>query len=171
MTEKIKSIDGLRVVLCLFVFLFHCEFFLNDTPIYEHFLFAGGTMAVCFFFVISGFVIGIKKNDYDSKISIVSGNNERIKHKFKKPYLFHILSLIIYLPLYFYIKGKIELVALPKIAINALLLQSWIPISGVYLGFNSVSWYLSTLLFLTVFEPVILNLVNMIKTNTRVNAP
>lgn len=131
MTEKIKSIDGLRVVLCLLVFIFHCEFYLNDTSIYKHFLFAGGSMSVCFFFVISGFVIGIKKNDYDSKISTISGTKERIKRKFRKPYIFHILSLIIYLPLYFYIKGKIELMAFPKIAINALLLQSWIPISGV----------------------------------------
>lgn len=167
MPEKIKSIDGLRVVLCVFVFLFHCEFYLNHTPIYDHFLFAGGSMAVSFFFVISGFVIGIKKNDYDSKSSTFSGNKERIKHKFKKPYLFHILSLIVYLPLYFYIKGEIELAFFPKIAINALLLQSWIPIPGAYLGFNGVSWYLSTLLFLTLFEPVILKLVNMIKTNTK----
>lgn len=43
--------------------------------------------------------------------------------------------------------------------INALLLQSWIPISSVYFSFNSASWYLADTLFFSLMFPMLIKLI------------
>lgn len=50
-----------------------------------------------------------------------------------------------------------------KLAVNVLLLQSWVPMGSVYFSFNAVSWYLSVMMFLLLVSSCVLYRLNYIK--------
>ena len=157
----INSIQGLRVIGMLFIFFYHCNY-MNEgklSNLYNTF-FYDGYFAVTFFFIISGFLT------YRSMSKQVSDNIYKdsiifIKRKLKGVYLLHILTLI-----YFILKEmqygnniKRMILSIP----NALLIQSFIPIKSIYLGFNGVSWFLSSLMFCYCISIFLVKLVRKIK--------
>lgn len=84
-------------------------------------------------------------------------------NKLSKFYIFHICFLILQIPLsysYFLKEGK---EAIFSFIINIFLLQSWFPNKKIWLGFNGVSWYLSTLIFLIAITPLLYLFSNYIK--------
>lgn len=163
---QIKSLQGLRIILFIIILCFHGgEMYPNKTIIFKNFFWGGGTLAVTYFFVLSGFVIGIN-NDY--QIKTIKDYKNYIKHKVGKLYLYHIIFLFLQLPLShsYFAKG---LKALISLLLNICLLQSWIPDNEIWLGFNGPSWYLSTLIFLIAVTPLIYKLSKYIEKLRRYN--
>ena len=137
----IKSLTSLRGIFILFIFFHHC---LN---LYT----GGGTMAVSFFFVLGGFglTLGYKNRVIASEFSYKQYLSKRII----KFYPLHWICLLASLP---FALLSFSFIQIPVFAINASLLQSWIPIKEVYFSYNAVSWYLANTLFFAVVFPLLL---------------
>lgn len=134
-TVTLNSLSFLRIVFMFLIFLEHYPM----TPLRV------GSKAVCFFFVLSGFVLSY---GYGRKLQTMTYKNFIIG-RVCKLYPLHWLLL----PIGFYInRGYIEQTWY-FIPANFLLLQSWIPDSNSYYSGNGLSWFLSTTLFLYIVFP------------------
>ena len=156
--NKILSIQGLRAMMFLLIFFFHSDLYLEQYSIFTQFLVGGGTLAVSVFFVLSGFVAGLSNKTINSFQNYVC----YIKMKVGKFYLYHIVFLVLAIPLSYYfflheIKGKISLV------LDMFLLQSWVSDSTVWRSYNGLAWYLSTLLFCYIVMPIAQKLFDKMK--------
>lgn len=137
----IKSLTSLRGIFILFIFFHHC---LELYP-------GGGTMAVAFFFVLGGFSMSI---GYKDRISNQNFNYKQyLIRRCGKFYPLHWMCLLATLPFFILSFTWIDI---PILAVNAALLQSWIPVYDVYFSFNAVSWYLADTMFFAVVFPFIL---------------
>lgn len=130
----IKSLQGLRVVAMLTIFLYHTSVIPN----------AG--FPVTFFFILSGFVIYLNYNNRYVNVDIKASVNFMMK-RIKKIYLLHIIMLI------FSIFIKYEEISvyslaefIPRLLANVLLIQSFIPKRSYYFCFNNLAWFLSSLM-------------------------
>lgn len=140
----IKSLQSLRFVFALMIFFHH--FPVNGEGLFE----AGGTCGVSFFLILSGFVMSA---GYGDKVSRQDFNyhNFLIK-RIIRLYPLHIICLFVAAALAL-IAGSFSVKDIALLGINALLLQSWIPIRGVYFSFNAVSWCLADLVFFYALFP------------------
>lgn len=136
----IKSLTSLRGIFILFIFFHHC---LNLYP-------GGGSMAVTFFFVLGGFAMTLGYKD--RVLSPDFGYKQFLTKRFIKFYPLHWLCIIAVMPL---LASSFGWKQIPILALNATLLQTWIPIKGVYFSFNAVSWYLADTVFFAVVFPFI----------------
>lgn len=137
----IKSLTSLRGIFILFIFFHHC------LDLYT----GGGTMAVSFFFVLGGFglTLGYKNRVIASDFSYKQYLTKRII----KFYPLHWICLLASLP---FALLSFSFIQIPVFAINASLLQTWIPIKGVYFSYNAVSWYLANTMFFAAVFPFLL---------------
>lgn len=137
----IKSLTSLRGIFILFIFFHHCLDLFTG----------GGTMAVSFFFVLGGFglTLGYKNRVIASDFCYKQYLTKRII----KFYPLHWICLIASLP---FALLSFSFIQIPVFAINASLLQTWIPIKGVYFSYNAVSWYLANTMFFAVVFPFLL---------------
>lgn len=133
----IKSLTSLRGIFILFIFFHHC---MNLYP-------GGGSMAVTFFFVLGGFsmTIGYKDRLLRPEFSY----RQYITRRNIKFYPLHWLCLLLALPMS-WASFKV-----PTFFLNALLLQTWVPVRSVYFSFNQVSWYLADTMFFAVMFPLL----------------
>ena len=137
----IKSLTSLRGIFILFIFFHHC---LSLYP-------GGGSMAVTFFFMLGGFAmtLGYKgkivSKDFDYK--------QYLTRRCIKFYPLHLLCILAVMPLAFLSFTWLDV---PKLALNAVLLQTWVPIQKWYFSFNWVSWYLANTMFFAVVFPFVL---------------
>lgn len=137
----IYSLQGLRVLAMLAIFLFHASLLPN------------GIFPVTFFFILSGFVLYL---NYSTKInsSSILENFKWGINKIKKMYPIHIIALIISI-----IIRWDWIVTQPfrelnfKAIINITLMQGIVVISDYSLTFNGASWYLSILFICYLFIP------------------
>lgn len=131
------SLSLFRIIFIFLIFMEHYP----SSP-----LRVGGE-AVCFFFVLSGFVLSY---GYGHKIS-----NREITYKdfllgrMIKVYPLHWLTL----PIGFWITRNAFLQTAPYLPANVLLLQSLIPNRLSYFSGNGVSWFLSTTVLLYMLFP------------------
>lgn len=145
----IASLHSLRFVFAVMIFLHHY------VVAGEGLFYAGGTCGVSFFMILSGFVMSA---GYGSKV--VSAD-----FKFKDFYLKRLIRLY---PLHlFCLLGFVVLrvSALSasgyiKLLPNLALLQSWIPMKGIYFSGNAVSWCLSDMLFFYAMFPLLSRFLN-----------
>lgn len=136
----IKSLTSLRGIFILFIFLHHC---LNLYP-------GGGTMGVAFFFVLGGFSMTL---GYREKLFRPDFNyRQYVTKRCVKFYPMHWLCLLASMPLALIPFLK---VLIPAFFVNAVLLQTWIPIRPIYFSFNLVSWYLANTMFFAVMFPLV----------------
>lgn len=136
----INSLTSLRGIFILFIFFHHC---LN---LYD----GGGTMAVAFFFVLGGFAMTL---GYEKRVSSREFDyKDYLFRRFIKFYPLHWLCLFTVLPLALWNFNWIDI---PVFFINAVLLQTWIPVQGIYFSFNSVSWYLANTIFFAALFPFV----------------
>lgn len=136
----IKSLTSLRGIFILSIFFHHC---LN---LYD----GGGTMAVAFFFVLGGFAMTL---GYEKRVSSREFDyKDYLFRRFIKFYPLHWLCLFTVLPLALWNFNWIDI---PVFFINAVLLQTWIPVQGIYFSFNSVSWYLANTIFFAALFPFV----------------
>lgn len=147
----IKSLTSLRGIFILFIFLHHCR----------HLYVGGGTMAVAFFFVLGGFSMAI---GYKERAMHPGFNYKNyLTRRCIKFYPLHWLCLLASLPLV-----SFSLLKVPVFFVNAALLQSLVPVKGVYFSFNMVSWYLANTMFFSVFFPFIFRIIVRASTKKRI---
>lgn len=136
---RIKELTPLRFVLIMMIFFHHSINYAG-----------GGSAAVAFFFVLSGFCMMLGYKDVVLREDFSYSNY--LKRRITRIYPLHWITLFVVL-LLFFIGG--DAISLKKLALNGLLLQSWVPVSNVYFSYNDVSWYLSTGLFSMLLFPML----------------
>ena len=128
----IATLQSLRFVFVMLIFLSHFGY-KEITP-----LDAGGDCGVAFFFLLSGYLLSI---GYGKRISDGTFHFAAyMKRRIMKFYPLHLLCLVGILVIS---HSAIDL----RVVLNVLLLQSWVPDSFYYFSCNSVSWFLSSLMF------------------------
>lgn len=147
---KVRSLQGLRGIAILLIFISHYPFLRNAAG--GNALGWAGALGVELFIMLSGY-LSARQND----ASVLVRGAGYFKQKIAKFYPLHIFTLACALPF------SLGLLFLDrhfntwiKLGLNALLLQSWVPIENVYFSFNLVSWYLSTNAFFILVGPVVL---------------
>lgn len=142
----IKSLQSWRFIFALMIFLHH--FPVDGKGLFE----AGGSCGVSFFLILSGFVMSA---GYAEKVGGKEFNyGNYLKKRLARIYPLHLLCLLIAAAI-LVAAGNFGAKDCAIFGINAALMQSWIPLSGVYFSFNAVSWCLSDLLFFyMVFPPL-----------------
>jgi len=108
-----------------------------------------GGFGVTFFLVLSGFVLPLGYR----RLTAWSDVLRFLWNRIIRIYPLHIVLLAIALVPYWYWKAPLDHEAL---ILNIFLVQSWIGPEEIYFSYNSVSWFLSTLLFCYVVFAVIL---------------
>ena len=142
----IKELTSLRFILILVIFFHHV---LPNYP-------GGGDMGVACFFVLSGFCYAL---GYGRKVKAADFDYRGfIKSRLVKFYPLHWITLLIAIPISLYLGLGWKNGAV--LGINALLLQSWFPLSSVYYSFNGVSWFLSDMVFLVAVFPFLSRLLD-----------
>lgn len=135
----IKELTSLRFILILVIFFHHA------LPSYP----GGGDMSVACFFVLSGFCYAL---GYGRKVKAADFDYRGfIKSRLAKFYPLHWITLLIAIPISLHLGLGWKNGAV--LGINALLQQSWFPLSSVYYSFNGVSWFLSDMVFLVAVFP------------------
>jgi len=147
MKQKMNSIQALRAIACLVVFLNHC--YIGNIV----------TWGVSVFFVMSGFLMASRHSGSSLALSLSPVKCLCFSWaRIKKLYPLYIITLLPILVLN--IIGKLvaysdESVShiVKELFFSALLIQSWLP--NYCMSFNGVAWYLSTAFFLYFCFPYI----------------
>ena len=142
--EKILSVQGLRTIAYIGIFL-------NHTYIVKT-----GFWGVSVFIILSGFMMTLSYFQHDMQFNVKSRFLLSI-NKIKKLYPLHVVTLLVALILDL-IKGDLRLngVCLAKVLLGLSLTQAWIPSRGYYFSLNGVSWYLSVCILLYFLFPTVL---------------
>lgn len=141
----IKSLTSLRGIFILFIFFHHC---LELYP-------GGGSMAVAFFFILSGFSLTLGYRD-----KIVGGEfnyRQYLLRRCIKFYPLHWMCLVASVPL---VITSLSFADMPVFLLNAALLQTFVPVKDIYFSFNAVSWYLADTLFFALLFPFLFTYIN-----------
>ena len=142
--DKILSFQGLRGFAIILIMLSHCYFISNSYN--QNALIYFGAYGVELFIVLSGY---LAYYNY-----LLGKRNSSIIRKVKKFFPLHIVTFLWSLPLSLYVFTNGEyLKAIVKIITNLLLINAWIPKADFYFSFNSVSWYLTLVIFFIVIKP------------------
>ena len=143
----IETLQGCRIIFIFLIFMSHFTW-----PGIEEFCF-GGECGVSFFFMLSGFVLchahgkEVRERKFSSKKFVV--------RQLTKLYPLHIATMLA--AMLIGIKAQVY----PEwhsLLLNVLLLQSWIPDPETYFAYNSVSWFLSDIMFFYLMFPFLVNI-------------
>lgn len=147
-TYMIDSIQALRAIAFIGIFLWHAE-----TGIIK----GTGNWGVCIFFILSGFLLGMKNQNnsfFEEKISLKNCFAFAIK-RISKLYIVYVLMIVAAVPFEVLRFEKNISGLLSRLICNILLIQSWIPDETFYWSFNWAAWFLSDYFFLVLFFPVL----------------
>jgi len=144
--QRINSLQGLRAILFVLIFTFHTSMIgnISESLIYINFFKGGGAEAVAFFFVLSGFIEALHQRN---EVPDIKNITRLCIAKVKKFYGLHVFFLLAVIPTVIISVVKAPLQAGGRMIINLLLLQSWFPDEQIWLSYNSVTWFISTLAF------------------------
>lgn len=159
--QRIKSLDAVRAMAALSVFLYHLVRALpeKDGVLYLFCSTALGPWGVSVFFVLSGFVLSYSYWNRAPNTTLKSSFNFMIG-KMSKLYPLYILMLIVGLSASIVNAERSIAEILISFIVSVPLLQSWFP--NDFHTINTVAWFLSTLMFLQFCFPVILKFVKRI---------
>lgn len=148
--RRLNSLQGLRAVAFMGIFLGHCG------------IGSGGGMGVSVFLVLSGFLMIYNYYQKDDMKCGILYNIKFSANKIKKLYPLHLIMIIPMLALSSigYIKSGEYIACIsdifPKLLADVSLIQAWIPIRSFYFAFNGVAWFLSVCAFLYFIFPYLL---------------
>lgn len=163
--RRVTQLEGLRFIMCCIIILSHLEF-LGELglfgKIYNRF-FHNATMAVDYFFILSGFGIYLSNKRPDGGLA----NNIKFAiNKIKKIYPFYILSLIMGIVWIFLSMDDINikniLINTGYVLIDLSLLQSLTGMIEVSHSVNGVCWFLSSIFICYMLCPIFLKIMNRI---------
>lgn len=143
-----NSLQSLRFVFALMIFFHHI------TDVGGNSIFpAGGACAVSFFFMLSGFILSMVYGE-----RVLDGTFDYstfLVKRVSKIYPIHLLCLVVWVIVVIDL-SCLNLNRLCRLMPNFLLLQSWIPDSGLYFSGNPLSWFLSDMIFLYIIFPYLI---------------
>ena len=134
----LHSLISLRFIAAIFIFIHHLSYPNGFGPI-----------AVTFFFVLSGFIMGFKYCGKFNTITIPILKSFYFK-RFIKIYPLQILTFLISLPILLFIDFKTNVF---YALCNLFLIHSYFPIGIQVFSFNSVAWFLSDIMFFYFISP------------------
>ena len=154
----IKSLNALRFVFALMVFLSHLNYIIPATNRFWSFcyryIFREGYVGVSFFFMLSGYILAYRYIDTiaDKSFSFKTFLSRRLARIVPMYYV----GLLIALPLSYgeFLDGD-RVFYFKKLIANLFLGQSLIPISDYYFSFNGVSWSVATELIFYLCFPIL----------------
>ena len=152
MKKRIDSLEALRALACIAMFLFHGGINIS------------GAGAACVFFMLSGFTLSLSELHRDTYTNPGAlGSALAAIKRIRRLYALHIVCLLPVLALnLFEMSRGLSYVSpadlVKRLIASILLLQSWVPDSSVAVSFNGVAWFLSTLLFLYFCFPFVFGL-------------
>ena len=150
MKKQIESLQVLRAIAFLEIFLGHCRI-----------TFFTGAFGVSIFIVLSGFCMALNYLPKADKISLSPVRN--IKYallKIKKLYGLHLVMLV---AAFLLAQMPTSVDAIKRLVMDVLLVQSLSPHSADFFSYNGVAWYLSTYLFICIFSLYIIKLISKCK--------
>ncbi len=150
--QKIKPIQGLRIIFCIFAFTFHASGILSCREnllggIFED----GGKLSLTGFLIISGFLDTYLRDSTKENYGIYAEIKYKTVKFFKKYYPVHLLFLALAIPFTLWsviLKQKTLFRFIAELLAGITLTQSLIPVDSFFLSLNDVSWYLSAYLFM-----------------------
>ena len=158
--HKFVSFQSLRLFAFLVIFMLHAGKY-RIVPFED-----SGRYAVVFFIMLSGFLYGFYRNNYQLKDFYLF-----IKKKILKIWPLYLLSIIMIIPLTGIFQTDFSFQALwpwcTKLFLNVFMLQSWIPNFGVVYSFNYVGWFISVYIFLILLTLPILTIIQKIAYNKK----
>lgn len=152
-TGRLPALTALRFLAALAVLFSHLVFLGKlDNPLrpVAETLFREGFTGVTFFFVLSGFILAHTYQD-----PLAAGRISRRRYFLLRMARIYPLHLLTAVP---FVAGALSRhgpEAVPGIAVNLALLQSWVPASNTYFSLNVVSWSLSNELFFYACFPLL----------------
>lgn len=158
-----KSFQGLRWLAAVMVFICHTDYLYNAG--HQELLDGLGPFAVVIFFTLSGF---LAQKNYEERSIDANGNVSLSRQCFnsfikavKAYFPIHLFTLLISAVIrynsFIVTPGKTIIIFI----LNLLLLHSWAP--QTYGSFNSISWYVSIMLFVMTISPVLVRLIKRIR--------
>jgi len=148
---KRDSLQALRGLAFAGIFLGHFYYF-GWTPV-----------SVSVFFILSGFLLTVKKNSSYESYSLADSFKEALR-RISKLYPLHIIMMLVSIPFVIYRAGGVHLSDLMiKIGCNVLLIQSLVPSADINASLNGVSWFLSTLFVLYILFPFLYRMFKKIR--------
>ena len=159
----IKSIQGLRALAIICIFLNHTSVFISEDTILMQKIFGNlGALGVYIFIILSGFLSIISYYNKDLDVSF-RGCIKFTWTKVKKLYLLHIITFIVTL----IVKWDILIQEPFRIPIYALfnltLTQILVPVSSINNSFNGPSWYLSMSVFIWMLTPWMIKIIRKVE--------
>lgn len=146
----IKSLQGLRTIGMLIIFMYH------SGAIFD------GHLAVTFFFILSGFVMYYNYTNKDIKLTL-KDSFEFTKNKMISLYIVHLFTFLLAAIIFYKDIINNFTFNLIRAIPNLLLLQSFIPNASFYFSFNNASWYLSVTLLCYLCTNLFIKLWNRIR--------
>ncbi|WP_391120056.1 acyltransferase family protein [Psychrobacillus sp. L3] len=165
----IKPLTSFRFFAALAVFVSHLSFLgnFNETKwIFEN-IFYEGYLGVTFFFILSGFILTYNYHEKFNEINIAKIKGF-LKARIARIYPVYLLTFVIAIPLSLGMIFKEPLIYFSVAIVNLLMLQSFIPVSGVYFSYNGPSWSISDEMFFYILFPLLIYfLLKKIKINKK----
>ncbi len=164
--SRLGQLQTLRFFAFMLIFLWHGDVWCNRFFPRGN----GGAMAVSFFFILSGFVVGY--SCYGKKIKVSAGEmGKYMKKKILKLYPLYLLTTLFAavfseLPACL-LRGDFKGMLTPgtQLLKNLFLVQSWFPANKGYFSYNSLGWFLSSLMFLYLINIPLMALLNKYRPN------
>lgn len=145
MKKRLTSLQALRGIAFLLIFLSHCTFI-------EIFASSWGGVGVSVFIILSGFVVTVNADLENAPVTV------RTLPYFKKR-VCKIIPLHLIMLLFRILVDHIFLNtdhSLPLILLNVTMTKSFVPVRDVYYSMGGVSWYLTLVWVFALFTPLLL---------------
>ena len=147
--NHLHPLTSLRFLAAALIVVMHAEEVFGSAYINPNFPLWQG---VSFFFVLSGFILAYNYPVLGSRREVLLFYTAR----FARVWPVHIVTLLILIA-FMYFRGQLTMPHIGwYVAVNALLLQSWIPLSKFNHSFNAVSWSLSVEFFFYLLFPLLI---------------
>ncbi|NBO49857.1 MAG: acyltransferase, partial [Chitinophagia bacterium] len=160
MNSRIKSLDGLRGILCILVVFHHYDAKYIPPYFFENFIIRQADLLVDFFFIISGFVIS-----YNYKhIATIEEAKLFLKKRFFRLYplllytttLYFIFEIVSRNAFSSFINKEINNTTIIKSYLDTLFLNNSTPLLGSSWGINRPTWSISAEFYSYVFFSIAL---------------
>jgi len=146
---KLQALTSLRFFAAAMIVLFHAQGYFGAIPPLARFTL---TQGVCFFFVLSGFILTYAYPSLDPR-----GVGRFLVARLARIVPLHLVAFVVYiliLPAWY--RDSVSRGTRGAGLLTLFLLQAWVPVYRVQTAFNGVSWSLSVEFFFSLCFPLLL---------------